>query len=302
MEQFSVVSGTVALVVEGEVQVVSPSVLPSCPVIGLSEVSESDWLDITVSDEGSLDTLINSIKQSPIAASTLVQLTRYNSTSSVCQALFAESLAYSTLQHGEQFRSWLRASDKREPKRFTGLCIKVEREEELLTLTLNRPENRNAWSTDMRDELFENLQLAYSDSTIERIDLRANGPSFGAGGDLTEFGSARDAAEAHVTRQTRSPAWLLHCLRDHVRAHVHGACVGAGVELPAFASYVCAQPDSFFQLPEVSMGLIPGAGGTASILNRIGKSRFNQMALVGERIPADVALQWGLIDEIQESV
>jgi enoyl-CoA hydratase/carnithine racemase len=78
----------------------------------------------------------------------------------------------------------------------------------------------------------------------------------------------------------------------------HGACVGAGVELAAFAGHVKATPDAFFQLPEVSMGLIPGAGGTVSITRRIGRQRTAWMALTGGRVDAATALEWGLIDDI----
>jgi len=79
---------------------------------------------------------------------------------------------------------------------------------------------------------------------------------------------------------------------------VHGACVGAGCELPAFCRRVCAREDAWFQLPEVGMGLVPGAGGTASLPGRIGRQRTAWLALSGSRIDAAKALRWGLIDEI----
>ena len=93
----------------------------------------------------------------------------------------------------------------------------------------------------------------------------------------------------------------MHLLREKITAVVHGACVGAGIELPAFAGRITARSDAFFQLPEVRFGLIPGAGGTASILNRVGRSRFNYMALTSERIDAVTALKWRLIDKIYDS-
>jgi enoyl-CoA hydratase/carnithine racemase len=84
-----------------------------------------------------------------------------------------------------------------------------------------------------------------------------------------------------------------------VEAHVHGACAGAGVELPAFAAKVSARADAWFMLPELSMGLVPGAGGTASLPRRIGRRRTAWLALSGERIDARTALEWGLVDEIR---
>ena len=273
---------------------------PQCPVIAIATVASSDLIDVHVESDQSLDALRKGVEQSPIAAATLVQLTRINARSSIIDGLCAESLAYSSLQHSEKFMNWLATDKPTNVKHFVEPAILIDRSEDELTLTLNRPANRNAWSTDMRDALAEHLQYALDDLTIARIVLRANGPAFSAGGDLTEFGSARDAGVAHVSRQTRSPAALMHLLSEKITAAVHGACVGAGIELPAFAGRITARSDAFFQLPEVAFGLIPGAGGTASMLKRIGRSRFNYMALSSERVNAETALKWHLIDEIQD--
>jgi enoyl-CoA hydratase/carnithine racemase len=89
---------------------------------------------------------------------------------------------------------------------------------------------------------------------------------------------------------------------DRVTVEVHGHCIGAGVELPSFASRVVARPDATFRLPEVSMGLVPGAGGTVSIPRRIGRQRAMHLALMGEPIGAEAALEWGLVDEIWAAV
>jgi enoyl-CoA hydratase/carnithine racemase len=82
-------------------------------------------------------------------------------------------------------------------------------------------------------------------------------------------------------------------------AWVHGTCVGAGIELPAFCPLVVAAPGTTFRLPEVSMGLVPGAGGTASIPARIGRHRAAYMALSGSAVTAETALDWGLVDSIR---
>ena len=80
---------------------------------------------------------------------------------------------------------------------------------------------------------------------------------------------------------------------------MQGACIGAGIELPAFAGRLVADPNAFFELPELSMGLVPGAGGTASIPRRIGRQRTAWLGLTRRRISASQALDWGLVDEIQ---
>ena len=293
-------AGVCGIIVEQGLDETDPVILrPQCVVIGLNSNASSSLIDVSLEPYQSAEFLLENIKNNPIAAAMLVQLTRENLYRSVTSALFAESLTYSALQHSERFRSWLQTNKPSKAKTFIGPPIVADRAGTQLKLTLNRPENRNAWSTPMRDALTEQLQLAHADESIETIELQAHGPAFGAGGDLTEFGSARDAGEAHVTRQTRSPAMLLHLLSEKVTAHVHGACVGAGIELPAFARHVHAREDAFFQLPEVSFGLIPGAGGTASILRRIGPHRFNYMALSAERIDFETALDWGLVDKVE---
>jgi enoyl-CoA hydratase/carnithine racemase len=136
---------------------------------------------------------------------------------------------------------------------------------------------------------------------LTRIVLQGKGPNFCSGGDLAEFGTVSDTATAHSIRMQRSAGWWIHQLANKTAVRVHGACVGAGVELPAFAGTVTATPDATFTLPEVTMGLIPGAGGTASIPRRIGRQRTGWLALSGRTIDAQVACSWGLVDEVSAS-
>jgi enoyl-CoA hydratase/carnithine racemase len=166
-------------------------------------------------------------------------------------------------------------------------------------VTLDRPERHNAYSGELRDALVEALSLAAADSSIRELVLDGAGPSFCSGGDLAEFGTFPDPATAHAVRSTRSAAPLLAACAARTTAYVHGACIGAGVELPAFAARVIAAPDAFFELPEVGMGLVPGAGGTVSLPRRIGRQRTAWLALSGARIDAKTALDWGLVDEIR---
>jgi enoyl-CoA hydratase/carnithine racemase len=123
---------------------------------------------------------------------------------------------------------------------------------------------------------------------------------FCSGGDLDEFGTLPDPATAHAIRSTRHPARLLHALEPRVECVVHGSCVGAGVELPAFATRVVARPDASFRLPELGMGLVPGAGGTVSLPRRIGRQRTAWLALTGVAIDVETALSWRLVDAIAE--
>jgi enoyl-CoA hydratase/carnithine racemase len=103
-----------------------------------------------------------------------------------------------------------------------------------------------------------------------------------------------------LIRSRTLPALALSRRPDIVDVHVQGACVGAGVEIAAFAGRVTAAPTAWFQLPELAMGLIPGAGGCVSVPRRIGRHRAALMILSGQRIDADTALRWGLIDAIED--
>lgn len=286
----------------------APAWPPSCPVIGIGRVDGApDVVDVAVASLAEAEPVAEAIVRSPVAAMTLTRLLRHNESVGVGDRLFAESLAYSTLQHGAEFQAWREdlADRKTKPRASQSQpaepAVLLALNGGVATLTLNRPGRRNAYSTEMRDALCEALQFLADAPHIARAILRGAGPCFSAGGDLDEFGLAKDAAVAHASRATRSAAALLHGLRQRVEAHVHGACIGAGIELPAFVNRVIAQPDAFFVLPEVSMGLVPGAGGTASILPRIGRQRLAYMALTGARIDAQTALAWGLIDAIEEA-
>ena len=82
-------------------------------------------------------------------------------------------------------------------------------------------------------------------------------------------------------------------------AEVAGSCRGAGVELAAFCDQVVADRATTFALPELSLGLVPGAGGTVSLPRRIGRARAAWMALTGAVVDADSARSWGLVDRIR---
>jgi enoyl-CoA hydratase/carnithine racemase len=150
----------------------------------------------------------------------------------------------------------------------------------------------------MRDELDAALAVAEADDSVRSVILAGAGPSFCSGGDLDEFGSRPDPATAHRTRLVRSPARRLARLADRTAVVIHGAAMGGGIELAAFASRVMAHPDVRIALPEVSLGLIPGAGGTVSVSDRIGRQRTAALCLALESIGASTALDWGLVDSV----
>jgi len=169
---------------------------------------------------------------------------------------------------------------------------------EPIPITLDDAERRNAFSAQMRESLLDALAVAEADDAVELVELRGSGPAFCAGGDLDEFGSAEDLTAAYLVRLARAPWRAIDRIAPKVTVYAHGACVGAGTEITAYAGQVVAAPDAYFTLPEVRMGLVPGAGGSVSVPRRIGRWRAAWLMLTGARLSAPAALRWGLADEI----
>ncbi|MFJ9564033.1 enoyl-CoA hydratase/isomerase family protein [Streptomyces fuscichromogenes] len=241
--------------------------------------------------------LRTTVTRHPAAGVSLVQVLRTGRALSGSDPLVLESFAYSTLQAGRDFRAWLASARPRTP-RPAAEPVRVHRDGARMTLTLDRPDVRNAFDAATRDALCEALEVAVLDATVTHVDLYGSGPVFCSGGDLSEFGTSRDPAEAHLVRVHRSPAALLQRCAPKVTVHLQGACVGAGVELAAFAGSVTAAAGTTFRLPEIGMGLIPGAGGTVSLPARIGRERTAYLALSGTEADTGTALSWGLVDAL----
>jgi enoyl-CoA hydratase len=279
-----------------------------CPVIGIGigdggavqTAALREACDTVVAAAADAAPLVDNIERSPLAAMTLVQVLRVTERLDIDHALVVESLAYSTLQTGPEFRRWL---EQRRPSagaraRDEGPAVVVERCGDRCEIRLNRPGRRNAFSVEMRDALCEALEFVVADPSVLEVGLSGNGRCFSSGGDLDEFGTKPDPATAHAVRSLRLPARLLAQRASRITARVHGTCIGAGAELPAFAHRVHATRDASFALPELAFGLIPGAGGCVSLPRRIGRHRTAGMALSGARIDAQQALAWGLVDAI----
>ena len=271
--------------------------LRGLPVVTVGVGGPHEGLDVIVAGEQELAALATALDANPQSSVTLIQVLRLGDALSPMDALVAESLAYATLQGGAEFARWLERRGARVRRPEPEPPVDVSRDGDRLRIVLNRPRVHNLYNAMMRDALVEALVVAVADPQL-RIEVSGAGRSFCAGGDLAEFGSVSDAATAHLIRSSANAAPYLMALADRISVHAHGACVGAGIELAAFASDLHAADNAFFQLPEVSMGLIPGAGGTVSIVRRIGRQRTAWMALTGERIDAPTALDWGLIDSI----
>lgn len=215
--------------------------------------------------------------------------------------VITESLAYSTLQSGPEFARWLA---ERGPARPVALPdpVLAARDGDCLRVTFNRAARHNAFSTDARAALLEALSVAQLDDSVTEVVLCGNGPSFCSGGDLAEFGTFADPASAHIARTRHSPALVLDELTRRLgpacRAEVHGQVLGSGLEMAAYCGRVTCTADAVLGLPELALGLIPGAGGTVSITRRIGRWRTAYLVLSGRTIDAATAQSWGLVDAV----
>lgn len=256
------------------------------------------WVSVPASRlEARLDALWSNVSRAPIAAALLVQVLRIGERLSFSDALTVESLAYSTLLGGAEFSRWL---TQRVCGDAAGAAhVRYERVGDTVTLTLAAPMTRNAMTSAMRDALYEALVNTLEDPTRPHVVLRGEGRCFSTGGQMSEFGSTDDLALAHAVRSRRSAAALLHALGDRAEVRLHGACIGSGIELAAAAHRRVAASNAFFQLPELAMGLIPGAGGLVTLPRAIGRHRTAWMALSGLRLSARTALAWGLLHAIQ---
>ena len=230
----------------------------------------------------------------------LAHLLRQKAYQNVSQGLVLESLSYGMLQSGSQFKAWLNQRGDTARVLDEKPVVLASRSDESLEIYLNRPERSNAYSSDMRDQLFDFLQIARFDEAVTKVKLHGLGKSFCSGGDLAEFGSVDFPPDGHIIRMHRSPALSSHSIADKLEVYLHGVCAGAGIEIPAFASRVFGNESVEIFLPEISMGLIPGAGGTVSLPRRIGPQKTAYLAMSGKTLSLSDALAWGLIDEAVE--
>ncbi len=276
--------------------------LPPFPVIGIGDPAHplAARLDTVIEPPMTVAGVVAGIERNPAAAAALVDLLRAIDGLDGHEALTRESRRMAMLQGGVEHLAWLAARRPAPAARPPG-TVRIERHDAILDIVTDRPWALNAIDRAMRDGLREAFTVAALDADIASVRWRARGRAFGIGADLAEFGTTRDPATAHDIRMRTLPALSLLRCADRVIVHVQGACVGAALEMAAFAGHIVAGRDAWFQLPELAMGIIPGAGGCVSLPRRIGRRRAALMMLSGRRIGAETALRWGLIDAIEET-
>ena len=169
----------------------------------------------------------------------------------------------------------------------------------MATVALNRPQVVNAYNLAMRDELYQVLEAARDDPEVRGIILSGIGPKgFCAGADLTEFGTAPSQAVARWVRWERDVWGVLGGMPKPMVAAVHGYCLGSGLEMACLCDFRVAAESAVFGLPEVQLGMVPGAGGTQTLSRVVGPGRALELLLTGRRFDAQEALAMGLVSQV----
>ena len=177
--------------------------------------------------------------------------------------------------------------------------IIYEKRDGIAYVTLNRPEVLNRYNIQMRDDIYQVLSAIRDDPEVLVAILKGAGErAFSVGADLSEFGTAPSPVIARQVRWERDVWGLFSGLKQPLIAAVHGFVLGSGVEVALFCDIRIASEDAIFGLPEVSLGMIPAAGGTQTLPRVIGRGRALEMLLTSDRIDAKEAYRIGLVNMV----
>lgn len=191
---------------------------------------------------------------------------------------------------------------------MTSAPLLVERSDHIETWTLNLPDSRNPISdAAMIEALCEQIAVVNADHDVRAVVLTGAGSAFSAGGNVKDMvdkkgmfgGSPYELRDGYRAGIQRIPRALYHC-EVPVIAAVNGPAVGAGCDLAVMCDLRVASTKAWFAESFVQLGIIPGDGGAWLLTKAIGPARAAEMALTGDRVKADQAAQWGLVNEVVE--
>ena len=166
-----------------------------------------------------------------------------------------------------------------------------ETDSNIAILTLNSPPV-NALSAQVREGLHEGIKKAKNDKSVEAIVLICKGRTFIAGADITEFGKEPQGPSLFEALD------MIENSNKPVIAAIHGTALGGGLEVALTCHYRIAIPSAKCGLPEVQLGLLPGAGGTQRLPRVVGVEKALQMVTSGQHVSAKECLEMGLVDEL----
>jgi 2-(1,2-epoxy-1,2-dihydrophenyl)acetyl-CoA isomerase len=178
-----------------------------------------------------------------------------------------------------------------------------EQDEGVGRITLNRPDSLNAWTAEFGHELKQVITVDAADPSVRAVLVTGAGRGFSSGADLKAgFDPHPDDGMPDVRKELHE---VYHPIIGGVRrlekpviAAVNGPAVGIGASLAFACDLVLAAESSFFGLAFVNIGLMPDGGSTLFVPAAVGKARAFEMALLGERVPAAEALEWGLVNAV----
>lgn len=163
-------------------------------------------------------------------------------------------------------------------------------------IRLNRPERRNALSTEFRAEIAKAVTELDADPEIRCIVMTGDEKAFAAGADLAELAEVRPMQE--VFDRLGAVKRALEASNTPVIAAVRGMALGGGCEMAMMCDIIIAGDTAKFGQPEIKVGIMPGAGGTQKILRTAGKAKALRYLLTGDLFPADVAMDLGIVSEV----
>lgn len=182
------------------------------------------------------------------------------------------------------------------------MSLQLTRDGAVLHIQLDRPASRNAIDAPMRDALYEAFLYVQDDATIHAVVLSGNGKGFCAGADLQEFSDELSVLKKRRIRQQHDVWELIRSCPKLTIVAMHGFAVGSGIELAMLCDIRFATATTIFALPEVSIGMMPAAGGTQSLPRATSLAKALHLALTAERFDAQQAYRWGIIQEVCENV
>ena len=185
---------------------------------------------------------------------------------------------------------------------MTNTTVIWEEAEGVGRLTLNRPETLNAWTAELGEELGAVLTGPAAEPSVRAVLVTGAGRGFSSGADLKAGFETHEDGRPDVRKELREiyhpVIAALRALPKPVVAAVNGPAVGIGCSLALAADLVLAAESAFFGLAFVNIGLMPDGGSTLFVPASVGKARAFEMALLGRRVPAGQALEWGLVNEV----
>ena len=170
-----------------------------------------------------------------------------------------------------------------------------------LRIELNRPDTMNAWDHQLGIELLDAVQRAAADNEVRCVTVTGAGRGFSSGADLKA--GFEPTPEGHPDVQARLRVYHpiitgIRRMEKPVLAAVNGPAVGIGCSLALACDLVVARESAYFLLAFVNIGLVPDGGSSLLIPARVGHARATEMAMLGERIGAAQALEWGLVNRV----